>query len=226
MHMIQSLTVIPRRLALALAVGLIVFSMAFLVACGDDQDTAGTEEPQPTATPAAVATDAQPTQQTPRSTATPASTDSVAATPTGPAVQAVATSNIVADWVEVIGGDRVEVFGLVPAGSDPHSYMPGARDVAKVEDADVVFTVGLGLEATWLADLVHNASADESKIVALGEGVDPLEFSEEDAHDDHMDEGGDDHGGMLLGRLLIGDGEEGVASVIDLRNRRGGPEPL
>ena len=148
MHMIRSLTVIPRRLALSLAVGLIVFSMAFLVACGDDQDTQATEEPQPTATPVAVATDAQPTQQTPRSTATPTSTDAVEATPTGPTLQAVATSNIVADWVEVIGGDRVEVFGLVPAGSDPHSYMPGARDVAKVEDADVVFTVGLGLEAT------------------------------------------------------------------------------
>ena len=134
----------------------------------------------------------------------------------------VATSNIVADWAEVIGGDRVEVFSLVPPGSDPHSFVPGAGDVAKVADADIVFSVGLGLEVDWLEDLLHNASADEPSIVALGEGVDPLEFVEMGGHDDHMDEGddhhdeGDDDHGELIGRLLIGDGEEGNLSVIDL----------
>ena len=37
------------RIARALPVGLIVFVMAFLVACADDQDTQATEEPQSTA---------------------------------------------------------------------------------------------------------------------------------------------------------------------------------
>ncbi len=148
------------------------------------------------------------------------------ATPSRPSVQVVTTSNIVADWAEVIGGDRVEVFSLHSPGSDPHNISPGARDIAKVADADVVLSIGLGLEAMWLEDLVHNASADESRVVALGDGVDPLEFSEEGHHDDdHMDGGHmnddhmdheDDHGEMLLGRLLIGDGEEGNLSVIDL----------
>ncbi|MCE2464982.1 MAG: zinc ABC transporter substrate-binding protein, partial [Dehalococcoidia bacterium] len=93
-----------------------------------------------------------------------------------------------------------------------HSFVPGAGDVAKVEDADVLLTVGLGLEVDWLEDLLHNASADESSIVALGEEVDPLEFTEVDVHDEQMD----GHSGTLVGRLLIGDGEEGSISVIDL----------
>ena len=125
------------------------------------------------------------------------------------------TSNIVADWAEVVGGDRVEVFSLHSPGSDPHNITPGARDIAKVADADVVLSIGLGLEAIWLEELVHNASAEESKVVALGDGVDPLEFSGEDAHQDQMDEGGG-NGEMPPGRLLIGDGEQGKLSVIDL----------
>ena len=111
-----------------------------------------------------------------------------------PPVQVVATTNFVADWARVVGGSRVEVFTLLPVGGDPHTFLPGARDVAKVADADLVLSVGLGLEADWLHDLLHNASADESKIVALGDIVDPIEFRMVDMHDDHEDEHEDEHG--------------------------------
>ena len=91
--------------------------------------------------------------------------------------------------------------------------------MAKVADADVVFTVGLGLEADWLHDLVHNAQADESRVIELGEVVDPLEFSGADPHG-HEEEGHDEHGHeemtTLLGKLLIGDGETGAMSIIEL----------
>ena len=150
-------------------------------------------------------------------------------TPSGPSVRVVTTTNFVADWVRVVGGNRVEVFSLLPVGGDPHTFSPGARDVAQVADADVVFTVGLGLEAEWLHELVHNASADESKVVALGESVDPIEFTMVDMHDDHGDEdehGHDedehededehDHDEMIMGRLLVADAVEAHLSVIDL----------
>ena len=156
-------------------------------------------------------------------------------TPSGPPVQVVTTTNFVADWARAVGGDRVEVFGLLPVGGDPHTFVPGPRDVARVADADVVFTVGLSLEAEWLRELVHNASADESKIVALGEAVDPIEFAMADMHDDHEDEGHDDHEDegddhedehedegddhhdeMIMGRLIVADAVESHLSVIDL----------
>ncbi len=123
---------------------------------------------------------------------TSASADAPQASTSGPPIQVVTTTNFVADWARVVGGSRVEVFTLLPVGGDPHTFLPGARDVAQVADADVVFTVGLGLEGEWLHELVHNASADESKIVALGESVDPIEFTMVDMHDDHGDE--DEHG--------------------------------
>ena len=139
-----------------------------------------------------------------------------APTPSGPPVQVVTTTNFVADWARVVGGDRAEVFSLLQPGADPHTFLPGARDVARVADADLVLTVGLDLEAEWLEDLVHNASADESKIVALGEAVDPIAYVEADMHDDHEEEGHDDHGEMTIGRLLVADGTEAHLSVIDL----------
>ncbi len=217
------------RLGQALAVGLVMFGVVFLVACSDDQDTQAIEESQPTATSAVASADAQPTREAPRPTAVPtvaavataSPSDTTAAreraTPSGPPIQVVTTANFVADWARVVGGERVEVFGLLPPGGDPHTFVPVARDVARVADADVVFTVGLGLEADWLDDLLHNASADESKIVTLGDSVDPIEFTMVDMHDDHEDEhDDDDHGEMILGRLLVGDGEQGTVSVIDL----------
>lgn len=89
-------------------------------------------------------------------------------------VQVVTTNNIVADWVRQAGGERVEVFALLPIGADPHTFQPGARDVARVAGADLIFTVGLGLEGEWLDRLLKNAAADPGRVVALGEYIDPL----------------------------------------------------
>ena len=70
-------------------------------------------------------------------------------------ISVVVTTNIVADWVENIGGEHVHVFSLVPVGADPHSIQPGAQDVAKIAEADLVLSVGLGLEGSWLKDILR-----------------------------------------------------------------------
>ena len=211
-------------MTVALAVGLVLLAAFFAAACTSDEEQPATAEPQPTATSAAETTSPQPTQaaQDP----TPAPTSAVADTPapSGPPLQVVTTTNFVADWASVVGGDKVEVYGLLPTAGDPHAFVPGARDVARVESADVVFMVGLGLEAEWFSDLLHNASSDESKVVALGESVDPIEFTgpdphghgEEEGHMEHEDEH-DEHGEEgIPGRLLVADAVEAHLSVIDL----------
>ena len=40
-------------------------------------------------------------------------------------VNVVTTSNIVADWVSIVGQDRVSVFSLLPPNADPHTFQPG-----------------------------------------------------------------------------------------------------
>ena len=104
-------------------------------------------------------------------------------------IEVVTTSNIVADWVRNVGGEHVDVFSLLPVGSDPHTFQPGARDVARISDADIVLSIGLSMEGGWLNDLLINASADPESIVETGEIVEPIEFAEVHADEVELLEG-------------------------------------
>ena len=134
------------------------------------------------------------------------------AVPPAEKISVVTTSNILADWVRTVGGNRVDVFSLLPANADPHTYQPGAQDIARVADADLIFSIGLSLERGWLEELIENVARDQDMISAVGDVVDPIDFVE--IFDDHGSEGAED----LVGRLLIGDGETGMMSIIDLEH--------
>ena len=213
-------------------VALLAATMLLLlaVACGGDS-----EEEQPAATAPSSATGATGTTATTGAEPTTAATSGTGqeATPV-PATQApstsrtgtqpaateepeeklsvVTTSNILADWVREVGGDRVEVFPLLPANADPHTYQPGAQDIARIADADLVFSIGLQLEGGWLEELIDNAARDHDAVIAVGDVVDPIDFVE--IFDDHGEEGEVE----LAGRLLIGDGETGMMSIVDLEH--------
>jgi zinc transport system substrate-binding protein len=47
---------------------------------------------------------------------------------------------------EEIGGDRVDVHNLTPAGAEPHDLEVSPRDVAEVHDADLVLLLGRGFQ--------------------------------------------------------------------------------
>ena len=233
---------IPRHFTLIIIT--ILSAAAIMVACGDD-----TEVDESQATSAAPTAQSAPTavpQAAPQPTAAPAAQATVAAPPatataqpqvTSPSPQpsevsklrVVSTSNIVGDWVKRVGGERVSSFSLLPPDADPHTFQPGARDVANVADADIVFSVGLSLEASWLHELIENAARDEEAIVELGELVDPIAFVDifegdhhghedehEDEHDEHEhEEEGEGHG-AAMGRLIVSDANEAHLSVVDL----------
>ncbi|WP_219415018.1 metal ABC transporter solute-binding protein, Zn/Mn family [Pseudonocardia nigra] len=68
------------------------------------------------------------------------------------------TTNFITDTVARIGGERVEVTGLMGPGVDPHLFRASARDVRTLRRADVIFYGGLELEgrmADLLADLAE-----------------------------------------------------------------------
>ena len=109
-------------------------------------------------------------------------------------IRVVVTTNIVADWVENVGGEHVDVFSIVPVGADPHGFQPGARDVARVADADLVLSVGLSLEESWLRELLENAARDPDAIVELGQVIDPIELAETEAEEGDKEHEGHGHG--------------------------------
>ena len=57
---------------------------------------------------------------------------------------------IFADFARIAGGDQVTVTTLIPAGEDPHTYEPPAEMAASVQEADLVFVNGLGLDQPTL----------------------------------------------------------------------------
>jgi anchored repeat ABC transporter substrate-binding protein len=61
-------------------------------------------------------------------------------------LQVVATTSLLRDMVQQVGGDRVRVTSLVPNGADPHAYEPTLRDVRDVVYADVAFSNYMMLE--------------------------------------------------------------------------------
>lgn len=72
-------------------------------------------------------------------------------------LHAVATSTMVADMVRVIGGDQVEVIGLMDPTVDPHGYDQTFEDTAAIKSADVVFYSGLHLEGRMQDGLEKSA---------------------------------------------------------------------
>lgn len=58
----------------------------------------------------------------------------------------VATTGMVADLVEHVGGPYVEVAALMGEGVDPHLYKASSGDVSRLSRADLIFFSGLHLE--------------------------------------------------------------------------------
>ena len=54
---------------------------------------------------------------------------------------------ILADWVNQITDNQPAVKSIIPYGVDPHSYTPGAKDIADIAELDLIFTVGPNYEA-------------------------------------------------------------------------------
>jgi zinc/manganese transport system substrate-binding protein/manganese/iron transport system substrate-binding protein len=107
-------------------------------------------------------------------------------TPEPNALKVVATTTVLADLVEEVGGSKVAVTSLVPKGGEVHTFDPSPSDVAAVEGAGLVVMNGLGLD-DWLRDLVSSAGGN-APVVELAPnqpGVEYLAGDEEDgnAHD-------------------------------------------
>ncbi|HVF00739.1 MAG TPA: zinc ABC transporter substrate-binding protein [Rubrobacteraceae bacterium] len=78
-------------------------------------------------------------------------------------VQATTTTTMITDLVRQIGGDRVEVTGLMGPGVDPHLYKASQGDVAALRGADVVFYNGLFLEGQ-MEDILEKTSEQKPAV--------------------------------------------------------------
>jgi manganese/iron transport system substrate-binding protein len=84
----------------------------------------------------------------------------------------VATSTIIADLAQEIGGEEVKVTGILQPGTDPHVYEPVPADSRVLEEADLILYNGYNLEPGLIR--LMQASGGQVRKLAVGEAVKPL----------------------------------------------------
>jgi ABC-type Zn uptake system ZnuABC Zn-binding protein ZnuA len=82
--------------------------------------------------------------------------------------RAVTTVSPITNIVQNVAGTRVEVTGIVPEGTNSHTFEPVPSDADAMADANVVFVNGLHLEEPTMA-LAEANVGDGVQIVPLGE---------------------------------------------------------
>ena len=93
--------------------------------------------------------------------------DDSAAESDGDSILVATTVSPITSIVSRVGGDCVDVRGIVPEGTNSHTFEPAPSVAALLSDADVVFINGLKLEDPTLAMAEANM-ADGAELVELG----------------------------------------------------------
>jgi zinc transport system substrate-binding protein len=71
------------------------------------------------------------------------------------------------DFASHVGGDKADVYSLIPPGIEPHDWEPTSGDVAKVRNSDVLIINGAGFEG-WASSIGARALVNTTQGLDLG----------------------------------------------------------
>ncbi|OWA33161.1 ABC transporter substrate-binding protein [Saccharibacillus sp. O16] len=127
------------------------------------------------------------------STDTEANPQSSAATPTQQAdkLKVEASFYPMYEFARNVGGEFADVQLLIPAGTEPHDWEPTPKDIAKIEESDMLIYNGAGMES-WVDQVLDASSSTQLHAVEASQGIDLMEGAEEEESEhEHVH----DHGG-------------------------------
>ncbi|MBK0421941.1 zinc ABC transporter substrate-binding protein [Leucobacter sp. CSA2] len=116
-------------------------------------------------------------------------------------LKVVATTTQLQDFAAEVGGDDIELTGLLQPGASAHHFDPSPADLLALSKADVLVVNGANLEA--FVDSAVQASGFSGKIVTAADGVD-LEAAKEITKESGA-AGGDGHDHSHAGEGAGGD---------------------
>lgn len=91
-------------------------------------------------------------------------------------LRVVSTVSPVTNIIYNVGGDRIQLHGIVPEGVNSHTFEPAPSDAILLAEADLVFINGLRLEQPTLALAEANVQ-EGAEIILLGElTIDPAGY--------------------------------------------------
>lgn len=77
------------------------------------------------------------------------------------------------DFASKIGGDKIDLTNLTPAGIEPHDWEPTPSDMVKIEKADVLIYNGAGMEG-WVDKVLNSINSKKLIVVETSKGLDLL----------------------------------------------------
>lgn len=96
------------------------------------------------------------------------------------------------DFAKKIGGDKVEVTNMVPAGTEPHDWEPSTKDLIEMEKSDVFIYNGAGMEQ-WVDDVLESLDTEELISVEASKGIKLLKDTHSHEHDHEHGSENDPH---------------------------------
>ncbi|MFA5055671.1 MAG: zinc ABC transporter substrate-binding protein [Dehalococcoidia bacterium] len=85
-----------------------------------------------------------------------------------------------ANFVQQVGGDRVDVTVMVPVGASPHIYQPLNSQMVALSEAELYVQVGSGVEfeLTWMDNII--AQNEEMLVVNASDGIELIDSTDAD----------------------------------------------
>lgn len=98
--------------------------------------------------------------------------------------------------IDTIGGDKVNVIAMIPAGASPHSYEPKPSQMLAISKTKIYFTVGVEFEEAW----INRFKSQNKKMIVINSvsGIKKIKMvahhdDDEHEHEDHEENGLDPH---------------------------------
>lgn len=88
------------------------------------------------------------------------------------------------DFAKKVGGDKVDVTNLVPAGTEPHDWEISTSDIVNLEKADMLIYNGAGIE-NWTDKVISTLENKDIVYVKTSEGLDIHKIGEKDSQEDN-----------------------------------------
>lgn len=94
--------------------------------------------------------------------------------------------------VEEIGKDKVNIYNVVPEGTEPHDFEPKAKDMEKINEAELFIINGAGMES-WSEKVITAINSDSLLVIEASKGVELIKS--EDSHpEEENNENEEEHG--------------------------------
>ncbi|WP_028589196.1 metal ABC transporter substrate-binding protein [Paenibacillus massiliensis] len=106
------------------------------------------------------------------------------------AIKVVTTFYPMYEFTRQVAGEHADVTMLVPSGTEPHDWEPSAKEMAKIQEADVF--VYNGIVEGWAEQALESTANDKRVVVEASHGLQLMEGTEGEEHE-HEGEGANAH---------------------------------